>query len=278
MIFETKEEVLQWYESHPRTLSPEFVSSIPWAEVKNYPLAKKFIPVLIYMRDVETLTDIYHEHLRLTPTGKDKTISKFMERWGVEEITHGEVLNRFLNEAGVETPNDWQLEPRRAMPTNYKLNIRMTTWLTNRVGKNFTAAHMTYGAINEMCTLQSYRRLMELTNHPVLTYILKAVMREEAIHTQFYWNVARLELERSEFSRKLARFAIKHFWVPVGQGIKTVEDANYTVSMLFGDTEGLETIDKFITNRVQTLPGFNFLNTVTQKISRIAAMNIEPVT
>ncbi len=33
-----------------------------------------------------------------------------MERWGVEEITHGEVINRFLNEAGIETSE--QLENR----------------------------------------------------------------------------------------------------------------------------------------------------------------------
>ena len=52
------------------------------------------------MRDVETLTDMYHRELLRTPTGKDPDISKFMERWGVEEMTHGEVLNRFLNETG----------------------------------------------------------------------------------------------------------------------------------------------------------------------------------
>ena len=71
------------------------------------------MPVLFYMRDVETLTDMYHRELLRTPTGKDPHISKFMERWGVEEITHGEVLNRFLNEIGYETDEKWQTQVRR---------------------------------------------------------------------------------------------------------------------------------------------------------------------
>ncbi len=45
-----------------------------------------------------------------TPTAKDPIISKFMERWGIEEITHGELISRFLNEAGFETPDMWEEE------------------------------------------------------------------------------------------------------------------------------------------------------------------------
>ncbi len=103
MNFETNKEVLEWYERQPRTLTDEFISKIDWNDVRNHPLDEKLIPVLKYMRDVEVLTDIYYEELRRTPTGKNPIISKFMERWALEEITHGELINRFLNEAGVET-------------------------------------------------------------------------------------------------------------------------------------------------------------------------------
>ena len=103
MSFETNKEVLDWYERQPRTLTKEFISNINWRDVRNHPLDEKFIPVLLYMRDVETLTDVYYEELRRTPTGKDPIIRKFMERWSAEEQTHGELLNQFLNEAGVRT-------------------------------------------------------------------------------------------------------------------------------------------------------------------------------
>jgi hypothetical protein len=269
MTFETTAEVLNWYEKQPRSLNKEFLAEINWSDVQRYPLDKKFVPVLIYMRDVETLTDIYYSHLRRTPTGKDKIISKFMERWSVEELLHGEILNRFLGEAGIETGAEWALEARRAMPFGYKINTFVTTLLTNCFGKNFTGAHMAYGAVNEMSTLQGYRRLIELANHPVLTQILRAFMREESVHTQFYWQTAKIELRNNPFAQKLARFVIDKFWVPVGQGIKSAQDANYTVRTLFGDADGLETVDKLITRRIQELPGFDSLEIINRRIAAI---------
>ena len=115
MNFETNKDVLDWYERQTRTLTPEFISSIPWHKVKDTPIDEKLIPILFYMRDVETLTDMYHRELLRTPTGKDPHIGKFMERWGLEEITHGEVLNRFLNEIGIETDEKWQTQVRRGV-------------------------------------------------------------------------------------------------------------------------------------------------------------------
>jgi hypothetical protein len=86
MNFETNKEVLDWYERQERALTPEFIGSIPWDKVKETPFDEKYVPILFYMRDVETLTDMYHRELRRTPTGKD-AISKFMERWGVGDNT-----------------------------------------------------------------------------------------------------------------------------------------------------------------------------------------------
>jgi hypothetical protein len=60
MNFETNSDVLDWYERQPRTLTPEFVNTIPWPEVKATALDERFIPVLLYMRDVEGLTDMYY--------------------------------------------------------------------------------------------------------------------------------------------------------------------------------------------------------------------------
>ena len=131
MTFETNKDVLDWYEKQPRTLTKEFIGNIAWEDVKKYPLDKKFVPVLLYMRDVETLTDMYYAELRRTPTGKDPIINKFMERWSVEEQTHGELLNRFLNEAGIETSDKWQCQVRTAVSTFYKVQHLSDTALTN---------------------------------------------------------------------------------------------------------------------------------------------------
>ena len=218
MAFETNRDVLEWYERQPRSLTPEFISSIPWHEVNDHPFDERLIPILLYMRDVETLTDMYHRELCRTPTGKDADISKFMERWGIEEITHGEILNRFLNEIGVESSDNWQDEVRRNVTRTYNANSFLLTTLTNLVGKKFTATHMTFGAIHEMEAAQGYRRLLALADHPVLTRILNGIIREESAHCQFYWSVARLELSKNDVARRIARFVTEHFWAPVGQG------------------------------------------------------------
>jgi rubrerythrin len=269
MTFETKRDVLNWYEKQPRTLTKEFINRIDWKDVKNHLIDEKFVPVLLYMRDVEALTDMYYDEMRRTPTGKDPVISKFMERWSNEEQTHGEILNRFLNEAGFETHEKWQNEVRGAVSNFYTINQYLITSLTNLVGKKFTATHMTFGAIHEMSTTQGYRRLAQLANHPVLTEILGGIIREESAHTHFYRSVARLELRNSEFSQKLARFIVRNFWTPVGSGAKPKTESNYTIATLFSGDGGLDWIDKNVTRRVQALPGFDGLTKVSDKIGEI---------
>jgi hypothetical protein len=271
MKFETNKEVLDWYERQPRALTAGFLDGIDWRGVKNHPLDEKLVPVLLYMRDVETLTEMYYAELRRTPTGKDPVISKFMERWGVEETTHGELLNRFLNEAGIETGDGWQSQVKRSVSRFYTVNARVITSLTNLVGRKFTATHMTFGAIHELSTAQGYRRLINLANHPVLSYILKGIIREESAHTQFYYHVARLELRQSAFARKLSRFVVNNFWSPVGQGAKRVAETNYTIGTLFGGSDGLEWVERNISQRIRQLPGFGGLTKINETAQAINA-------
>lgn len=271
MAFETNRDVLNWYEKQPRALTDEFIGKIRWSDVKKHPLDERLIPVLLYMRDVETLTDVYYDELRRTPTGKDPIISKFMERWSVEEQTHGELLNRFLNEAGFATDDKWKSDVIGAVSTSYTVTNYLITTLTNLVGKRFTATHMTFGAIHEMSTTQGYRRLARIADHPVLTEILSGIIREESAHTNFYRSVARIELQKSGISRQLSRFLVKHFWTPVGSGAKPKSESDYTIATLFGGEGGLDWIDKNVTQRLQTLPGFSGLTKVSETIEQIAA-------
>lgn len=270
MTFETNRDVLAWYEKQERTLTKEFISNIDWSEVKKHPLDEKFIPVLFYMRDVEMLTDVYYEELRRTPTGRDPIISKFMERWSVEEATHGELLNRFLSEAGIATDDKWKEQVKNSLTTSYTAINYLISGLANLIGKRFTATHMTFGAIHEMTTTQGYRRLMELADHPVLTEILTAMIREESAHAQFYRSVARIELRDSPISQKLSRFIIKHFYTPVGSGAKPKEECGYTIATLFKGEDGMNWIDKNVSERLQGFPGFDGVTKVSDKIGQIA--------
>ncbi|MCS6875063.1 MAG: ferritin-like domain-containing protein [Pyrinomonadaceae bacterium] len=268
-MFETKMDVLEWYEKQPRTLTSEFVNTINWREARAYPLDKRFIPVLLYMRDVEVLTEMYYQEMMQTPTGKDPVVKRFMQRWREEEITHGELIDRFLNEIGFQTPKDWKIKTRNSVPKSYTTTTRILTALTNIFGKNFVATHMTFGAINEMSTAQGYRKLMETAKHPVLTQIIKGIIREESIHTKFYFSVARLELQRSKFSRQLARFVVENFWQPVGQGAKPARETHYVIKTLFNDKQAMNWIDRNISSKIRLLPGFENSNKINLTIEKI---------
>ncbi|PYS98708.1 MAG: hypothetical protein DMF63_15075 [Acidobacteria bacterium] len=259
MGFETTKDVYDWYERQQPVFTKEGIESIPWADVRNYPLDERFIPVLLYMRDVETLTDMYHRELLRTPTCKDPYIGRFMERWGAEEVVHGEVLNRFLNEAGIETGDKWQGQVRTAVSNFYNFNTYLLTSLTNLLGRKFTATHMAFGAIHEMSTAQAYRRMDELAGHPILSMILNGIIREESFHTHFYWSVAKLELRNSDAAQHIARFVLRNFYRPVGQGSLHKSRTEYAIRTLFGSEDGLERLHKTVTKRAQSLPGLEAL-------------------
>jgi len=268
MRFETKKEVLDWYEAQPASLTDDFRSAIDWSQVRKYSFNERLVPVLFYMRDVESLTDMYYRELRRTPTGRDRDISKFMERWGEEELVHGEVLNRFLNELGFETNERWQDQVRTSVGYFYRAHAYAITTLTNLIGKQFTGTHMVFGAINEMTTGQAYRRLMKIADHPVLTRILRAIIREESLHTSFYASVARLELEKGPIPQKLARFVIDRFWEPVGGGALGQARSNYVIAQLFGDDEGRRVLDTTVTKRLNEFPGFDGIAKIDESVEK----------
>ena len=272
-MFETEKEVLDWYEKQPRALDREFFDGIRWKEISGHPLNKEFVPIVVYMRDVETFTEVYHKELMRTPTGKNPVIKRFMERWSVEEAQHGELLNRFLEEAGFPSSENWQAEAKAAIPVRYTIENYLTTLLTNCFGRYFSGTHMVWGAINEITTLQGYRRLWQLAGHPVLEHILRAIAREESAHANFYWSIARLHLERSQYSKRLARFTISKFWTPVGQGTKPQRETNQLIHTLFEGDAGVSFFERTVSRRIKQLPGFAGLTTISDTIAGISLDN-----
>lgn len=260
-------EIIHQYEKDERFLSKSFVDSIPWNDVKNHELSEKFIPVLVYMRDVEAFTDVYYQELMRTPTGRDPLIKRFMDRWWEEEKLHAELIDRFLNEAGIPTSEKWFEQARQKIPKSYTRSSKINSMLANCIGKRFSAVHMTWGAINELSTLQGYKRLWELAQHPVLEYMLKGIAREESSHIFFYHSIAKIKLAESPMAQRISRFIIEHFWSPVGQGTKPEEDTNYIVQTLFSG-DGMNTVKQNINGAIQKLPGFTSTNRITNRIQQ----------
>jgi hypothetical protein len=268
-VFETDKDVLDWYEQQPPAVTREFIDSIPWRDVSNYALNPAFVRVLIYMRDIEYFTDMYYRELLRSPTGKDPIIKKFMDRWRVEEDGHANLLNRFLNEAGIPTSEKWRDEADAKIPWGYPINAYLMYWAVKPFGKHFHGAHMVWGAINEITTMHAYRRFSDLAGHPVLKKMLSAIIQEESTHSSFYWNMARVKLSQTKFSRDLARFIIQRFWSPVGTGPKPVSEANYVLWTLFNGSRGLDVFDRTVASRIERLPGFSGFTALTERVGPI---------
>lgn len=266
MLFKTKQEALDWYDGQERVLTPEYVKTIPWHDIPKHQLDKQYVPVILYMRDIEKLTEMYYQELLRTPTGRDPVIRRFMDRWSTEEVLHGDLLNRFLNEANYPTSHDWYEETKAKIPWTYRLARRITPWITNLVGEHFTPVHMTWGSINELSAVSCYQRLAAQANHPVLKYLLDAISREEARHSFFYWSIARIKLEEAAFRQQLARFVINAFWAPVGEGVKTSEESNYIIKTLFSHEGGEQLFDRIVSRRISELPGFEAFTRPTDRI------------
>ena len=105
----------------------------------------------------------------------------------------------------------------------------------------------------------------------MLKIVLSAIIQEEAIHSSFYWNVARVKLSQAKFSRDLARFIINRYWTPVGQGAKPESETNYLITTLFRGQEGLEFFSRTIEGRVARLPGFKGFTALTERLAPICA-------
>jgi hypothetical protein len=261
------EAILAEYENRPRALSTDFIRDIPWGEIPRHPLPANFVPVLTYMRNIERFTEVYFRELQRSPTGRDPIVRRFMERWNEEEAQHGELLERFLAEAGYPSGENWFEGVISQIPWRYTAENYVYSLVTKLIGTSFSGVHMTWGAINELATLQGYRRLIERAGHPVLTQILRGIMQEESTHIFFYFNIARHKLQASRFSRRLARGVIDRFWQPVGHGIRPATECDYVLRALFQGEAGGSALRRHVNDKIAQLPGFQGFNTVATRVS-----------
>jgi hypothetical protein len=163
----------------------------------------------------------------------------------------------------------------KQIPKSYLIGSWVTDHACRAFGSHFHAAHMVWGTINEVTAVQAYRKLGELSGHPVLKQLVMGIVQEESIHSSFYWNIARLKLSEKKFARDLARFIIARFWTPVGQGAKREHETNYVLTTLFKGANGIKDFHRAVTGRIERLPGFHGFNGLTERIA--SGMHAEKV-
>jgi hypothetical protein len=128
---------------------------------------------------------------------------------------------------------------------------------------------MTWGAVNEWTTQAAYARLAKLADHPTLTELLRRIMKQEGRHIDFYATQARTRLADSRAAQRITRWALRHYWAPVGSGVVSDREVRFLGTYLFGDDDGRAVADR-IDRRVDRLPGLDGLNLLRGAVSAAA--------
>jgi hypothetical protein len=232
-------------------------SDIDFSEAKKYPLTEDEIYSLVYMMDIESHTIVYLRSILSTCAIEDPETTAFLSCWVYEEFFHGRTIGQFLSACGIPLAKDRIAEVQRG--TSWKEWFKdMGASLVCQCSRHFHAAYLTYGAISELSTLEGYGVLAARTANPVLAEILQRLARDERRHFSFYYNKAAMELQERG-AQRLTSFIIKHFWLPVGGGVKSDAEVDWILDYILADEAG-ETVARRIDETIGKLPGMEWFD------------------
>ena len=255
-------------DTYKRITGPLDTDGIDFDVFRDQPLAPDHLRCLQYMHDVEQHTSCYLRNLLNTKAHHDPEITTFLTLWNHEEYWHGEALARVLEAHGVHGGTPRVAAMRRRL--GWRITASPVVWMAfSAATKHFLAVHMTFGAINEWTTQGGYARLVQVSEHPVLTELLRRIMRQEGRHIDFYRQTALQHLEDPAAQRTTRRL-IKLLWSPVGAGVMPEEDTQHVVRTLFGGDDGRAVAER-IDRRVDRLPGLEGLGLMRESLARYAA-------
>lgn len=240
------------------------LSGIDLAEAAMYPLSPAEVRTIRFGQDTEFFTVHYMKALMETRALADHEARAFLVIWGYEECSHGRALAKILEICG-HAPSERSLEmftkPRGWLEVVQDVAGR----LASAASPDFLATHMTWGAVNELTAIHSYSRLAALTANPVLAEVSRRIVKDERRHFAFYYQQARRRLA-SPFARRLASFALKSLWAPVGGSMASQEDADFPLAYLFDGEDGRACL-RDIDQTIRKLPGMEWFDLVEREVS-----------
>lgn len=232
----------------------------------THPLDEATLRCLRYMHDVEYHTVCYLRDLLLTPAHRDPKVTGFLSLWVFEEFWHGESLAAVLDAHDELSGEHRVTAVRQRLGWRDRIRPPLMTAGGLLAKDDFTAIHMAWGAINEWMTQAGYSLLARRAANPVLSELLARIMRQEGRHIDFYATEARARLEHSPRARRLTRFALRHFWRPVGSGVMPASETCFVTRHLLGGRNGTEVVDRLDRN-IDRLPGLDGLHLVQHAVT-----------
>lgn len=154
------------------------LSGLDFGELIKRPLAEASLRCLRYMHDVESHTVCYLRDVLVTRAHADPEVTAFLACWSFEEHWHGEAIARVLGAHGEQAGPARVVATRRALPRLDRLRPLLYV-AGSAVSRHVVTVHMAWGAVNEWTTQAGYSRLAAKGGHPVLTDLLRRIMKQE---------------------------------------------------------------------------------------------------
>jgi rubrerythrin len=233
------------------------LTGIDFSQAADHALSEGEVRCLTYMMDIESHTLCYLNDVLNAGAGADPEIADFLGCWLYEESYHGRAIERFLRAAGVAR-SAAVCGQRRPTPLD-RLEAFGTRLISRLFPQAFLTTYMTWGAVQEHLTLFGYTNLAQRTSNPVLAELLKRIAKQESRHFGFYYYKAHQGLSRSPFSRRLTGTLLKLFWRPVGEGVKSREDADFLMNAIFSGPEGRRAMER-VDRTMARLPGMDWFD------------------
>lgn len=230
------------------------------ATFRDQPLDADALRCLRYMHDIESHTVCYLRDILVTKAHREPDLTAFLTIWNYEEHWHGDAIAAVLAAHGTDAGRARVGRVRGAKGPSERLRP-LAFMAASALVPDISAVHMTWGAINEWTTQAGYARLVTKTDHPVLRVLLGRIMKQEGRHIDFYASEATRRLADSSANQRVTRFALRHFWSPVGTGVRPRAEVEFVVRYLFEGEEGRSMADR-IDRRVDRLPGLAGLRLV----------------
>lgn len=235
---------------------------LDWSVAGATELDPGVLDTLVYMRDVEGFTDSYVAGLGAHRTTlADPLVAAFVEVWQAEEAEHSRAIGVFLDHYASQRGIVVEARPPSPQPTvpGYE---KVLVRIGGPVGRLVACAHMTWGAANELLTMNGYRMLagQVARGHPMLADLLRRIAAQEARHYSFYLLQAQWRLEDSRLARVVIPRIMDGGWTPVGvgDGYKTSEEFHRVLAVLSATPNSESLIDR-MDRRFAQLPGLDRL-------------------
>jgi hypothetical protein len=233
------------------------LSDIDWKEAARIGITDDEFRVLRFMCDTELHTILYLRDLLAGHSAADPEVTQFMACWVYEETHHGRALERFCAEAGRPMEKD-RFTTVNAVPTFREEFTGVASRAAARLTPHFAAAHMCWGAINEMMAAMSYMALARHTKNTQLAKLVSKLARDERKHFAFYYSQAERRLTDGGWkAQALCRFTIQGFWEPVGIGVGEPNTLEFISSFIVSDEEAIEDLTA-VDTKIAQLPGMSW--------------------